>query len=77
MCEQSKKCLSPGQSTRFLDISQNLNNHQAQKKAPRRVPVQQIQSTTESDAWQKAKDVARGILAVLLLSLSMIVDINL
>lgn len=76
MCSYVKKCLTAGQSTRFLDISHYANHSGYEKSAPKGAPTDKENRITREEMRQKAKDVALGILAVLVLSMSMIVDID-
>ena len=72
MWSGEEKCLTAGQSTRFLDISRESQK----KSAPRGAHQTRNQVITRDELRQKAGEIARGILAVFVLSLSMIVDID-
>lgn len=76
VCSYEKKCLTAGQSTCFLDISRYANRGGYEKSAPKGAFTDKKNRITREELRQKAKDVAIGILAVLVLSMSMIADID-
>lgn len=76
MWSSEEKCLTAGQSTRFLDISHYANRSGYEKSAPKGALETKKNRITREELRQKAKDVALGILAVLVLSMSMIADID-
>lgn len=81
MWRAETKCLAAGQNTRFLDISHYVTEDEAkrrgyEKSAPKGAPETKKNRITREELRQKAKDVALGALGLLVLSMSMIVDIN-
>lgn len=80
MCSEEKICLTAGQSTRFLDIYQNGRNYRAaggrKRSAPKGAPETNMNRTTREAIGQKARELARYALAILVLCVSMIADVD-
>ena len=83
MCSKKEKCLVAGERACFSDIrrygtdyGRDLGSCGYEKSTPKGALASNEKRTTREEIRQKAKEVALGILGVLVLSMSMIVDIR-